>query len=205
MRKVHVFLALLVAALAALAVLVVVGFTVFTAPSGSLSSQNWMSNMGGMMGGTWGGQPATTQNPAWPYLGIGFIILIGVAIAGVGGAAYYVAFPEIKMNRAVAQPTTSQVEMVGTVAEAVPKQVTEGAYDSVAKTLTADERKVLEVLTAHNGNYLQKYIRSESDLSRLQTHRIVARLAERGIVTLEKTGNTNKVQLANWLIKKQVT
>jgi hypothetical protein len=198
MRKVHVFLALLVAALAALAVLVVVGFTVFAAPIGSQSSQNWMSNMGGMMGG----QTVTTQNPAWPYLGIGFIILIGVAIAGVGGAAYYVAFPEIKSSRGDAQPTTSQVEMVGTAAEAVPKKVAEGAYDSVVKTLTRDERKVLGVLTAHDGKYLQKYIRSEAGLSRLQTHRIVARLAERGIVTLKKTGNTNHVQLANWLIKK---
>jgi len=38
-------------------------------------------------------------------------------------------------------------------------------------------------------------------LSRLQTHRVVARLAERGIVTLEKTGNTNQVLLADWLNK----
>jgi uncharacterized membrane protein len=81
-------------------------------------------------------------------------------------------------------------------------QVLSGVYDSVVKTLTGDERKVLEVLTAHNGNYLQKYIRSEAGLSRLQTHRIVARLTEGGIVTQEKTGNTNQVQLANWLIKK---
>jgi uncharacterized membrane protein len=67
------------------------------------------------------------------------------------------------------------------------------------KTLTEDERKVVEVLRGHNGKYLQKYIRNETGLSRLQTHRIVARLAERGIVTLEKTGNTNQVLLADWL------
>jgi len=65
--------------------------------------------------------------------------------------------------------------------------------------LTNDERKVVEVLTSHDGKYLQKYIRNDAGLSRLQTHRIVARLAERGIVTLEKTGNTNMVVLANWL------
>jgi len=65
--------------------------------------------------------------------------------------------------------------------------------------LTEDGRKVVEVLKAHEGKYLQKYIRKEAGLSRLQTHRVVARLAERGIVTLEKTGNTNTVLLANWL------
>ena len=69
------------------------------------------------------------------------------------------------------------------------------------KTLSNEERKVIEVLNAHDGKYLQKYIRNEAGLSRLQTHRIVARLAERGIVTLEKTGNLNQVLLADWLKK----
>ena len=59
--------------------------------------------------------------------------------------------------------------------------------------------KSSEVLNAHNGKYLQKYIRNETGLSRLKTHRIIARLADRGIVSLEKTGNTNQVFLANWL------
>ena len=74
-------------------------------------------------------------------------------------------------------------------------------YESVIMTLSDDERKVIAVLSAHDGKYLQKYVRSETGLSRLKTHRIVARLAERGIVTLEKTGNTNQVLLADWLEK----
>jgi uncharacterized membrane protein len=201
MRKVHVFLALLIAALAALTVLVVAGFYMFAAPAGSTPGQNWMSNMGSMMGNGNTGTQAAAQNPAWPYLAVGFIVLIGVAIAGVGGAAYYVAFPEIRMRTAVAAPM-AMAETVETVPGATTRQATAGAYDSVAKTLTSDERKVIEVLTAHEGRYLQKYIRSETGLSRLQTHRIVARLAVRGIVTLEKTGNTNQVQLADWLSNK---
>ena len=71
--------------------------------------------------------------------------------------------------------------------------------ESVFKTLNEDERKVLEVLKSHEGRYLQKYIRKEAGLSRLKTHRVLARLAERGIVTLEKTGNTNEVHIADWL------
>jgi uncharacterized membrane protein len=69
------------------------------------------------------------------------------------------------------------------------------------KTLTDEERKVIQVLTAHNGKYLQKYIRKEAGLSRLKTHRILVRLTDRGIVTLKKTGNTNEVQLSEWLNK----
>ena len=41
--------------------------------------------------------------------------------------------------------------------------------------------------------------RDEAKLSRLKTHRILARFAERGIVTLKKIGNTNEVTIAEWL------
>ena len=79
------------------------------------------------------------------------------------------------------------------------------SYESVSKTLTEDERKIINVLNSHNGKYLQKYIRNETGLSRLQTHRIIARLADRGILTLEKTGNTNQVFLADWLKQQNST
>jgi len=45
---------------------------------------------------------------------------------------------------------------------------------------------------------LQKYITKEAGLSRLKTHRVVAALSERGIVQVEKYGNTNQVSLAKW-------
>jgi uncharacterized membrane protein len=70
---------------------------------------------------------------------------------------------------------------------------------SVLKTLKEDERKVADFLINNDGKYLQKYVRKEAGLSRLKTHRVLARLAERGIVTLEKTGNTNEVRIADWL------
>ena len=144
------------------------------------------------MGGTT--PTSSIQSPMLPYFGVVFVVLIGVTIAGVGGLAYYVAFPEIRNSVAIetAEPVLQTC--------AVQKPQGNGAaYESVVKTLTDEERKVVEVLTVHDGKYLQKYIRKEAELSRLKTHRIVARLAERGIVTLEKTGNTNQVFLANWL------
>ena len=48
------------------------------------------------------------------------------------------------------------------------------------------------------GIYLQKYITKEAGLSRLRTHRVVAALSERGIVQVEKYGNTNQVRLVKW-------
>lgn len=74
---------------------------------------------------------------------------------------------------------------------------TEQIYESLLKKLTGDERKVVEVLIAHGGKYAQKYIRTEAELSWLQTNRIISRLAERGVVTLQKDGGLGSVVLNN--------
>ena len=148
------------------------------------------SGMGSMMGHT---QTQQTTASTWlPVFGVLFAVLISVTVLGVVGVSYYLVYPQIR---------------VGTLKPAVAltqhSASTVSAYESVSKTLTEDERKVIGVLKAHEGKYLQKYIKSETGLSRLRTHRILARLAERGIVTLEKTGNTNQVYLANWLSQDQ--
>jgi predicted transcriptional regulator len=193
MRRVNLFLTILIASLISLAVLIVAGLYVFTAAQ--QSPYSWMSGMGGMMGGT---SQVAVQNSALPVFGVAFVVLIGVVVVGVAGLAYYVALPEIKTGAApvICEPVP-QVNV-----EQEPK-VACTPLESVLKTLSNDERKVVDVLAAHDGKYLQKYIRNEAGLSRLQTHRIVARLAERGIVTLEKTGNTNQVLLADWLKQAQ--
>jgi len=50
---------------------------------------------------------------------------------------------------------------------------------------------------------LQKDIRWKTGLSRVKTHRILFRLAKRGIVSAEKYYNTNKIVLASWLMKEK--
>ena len=194
MRKTNVFLIILILSLASLITLTIIGFAIFA--SGSQSSSSWMSDMwsqmggGGMMGGSV--PEGAVQNPALPYFGVAFVVLVGVTVVGVGGLAYFLVFPEIRAGAApvICEPTL-QAE------QAKQNQCT--PLESVVKTLTDEERRVIKVLNAHQGKYLQKYIRKEAGLSRLKTHRIIARFAERGLVTLEKTGNTNQVTLAEWL------
>jgi predicted transcriptional regulator len=197
MKKINTFLIILIASLASLIALTVIGYTAFTAAQ-STPQSNWVGDMWSSMGGMMGGQgannvPATTvQNPVPAYFGVAFVALVGVTIFGVGGLAYFAAFPEIRKGAAAKTETAVAQASQSTVAPI-------NAYDSVIKTLNDEERKVVEVLNTHDGKYLQKYIRKEAGLSRLKTHRIIARLAERGIVSLEKTGNTNRVFLENWL------
>ncbi len=196
MRRISLFLILTIAALISLVAVVVVGYSVL-ASTASPYPNDWMGQMmggGSMMDGT-GGTQAQTQTSAAPYFGVAFVVLVAVAVIGIGGLIYFIAFPEIRVAHPVPQPVLNTESTSATEVSAAP--ITPLA--SVVKTLTKDELKVVEVLKAHHGNYLQKYIRKDAGLSRLQTHRIVARLAERGIVTLEKTGNTNSVLLADWL------
>ncbi len=195
MKRVHVFLILLVSSLAALIATTAIGYAILTSAQ---NPYNWMSQMfggtSGMMGegGMMGGTGTTSSNPSASYFGALFIIFVAVTIVGIVGVGYYLLYPQIR---------------IGTIPPAVPAgsqlPVTNGngnsPYESVSKTLTEDERKIINVLNSHDGKYLQKYIRNETGLSRLQTHRIIARLADRGILTLEKIGNTNQVFLADWL------
>ena len=185
MRRVNVFLASLLTSVTALLVLTAIGFNVF---SSTQQYPGWMGQMwGGMMGQN--GATQATSNSA-SYFWALFAVLAAITIISVIGLVYYLAYPQIKLG--VVKPTNELSINQSTNNKATP-------YESIEKTLTDEERKVINVLTSHQGKYLQKYITKETGLSKLKTHRIVARLAERGIVSLEKTGNTNQVYLANWL------
>ena len=164
-------------------VLVVVGFLL--TPT-STPQSNWVGNMWSCMG-DWMSGSYPNSDPLLNLYGILLIVVIIAIILGIGGFAYFFLFPELK--------TTTQTSHA--TANKLPQN--SSAYESVLKTLNVDERKVLDVLKTHDGKYLQKYIRHEAKLSRLKTHRVLARFAERGIVTLRKTGNTNEVTLAEWL------
>ena len=143
------------------------------------------------------------------------IVLIVVVGLGVAGIAYYLIFPEIRHSPAA--PSTpsfsrplseSPLDVKGeTVSESLVKVEKPNetvvsqtvSWPVLIRTSKPEERKVLEVLAAHGGIYLQKFVVKESGLSKLKTHRIVSRFAERGIITVTKSGNTNEIVLADWL------
>jgi uncharacterized membrane protein len=190
MRRVNLFLAILVAATIALLTLTIIGFNV---PYGTTTQQH--NGMGqGMMGQT----TTTIATETSGYFWTAFAALSALLAFSVVGFAYYLAYPQVKIG-ATNTASSTAAQTAGTAPVATPS----AAYESIQKTFTEDERKVINTLNLHQGKYLQKYITKEAGLSKLKTHRIVARLSERSIVTVEKTGNTNMVYLADWLKKKK--
>ena len=192
MRKITFFFILLIVSLGLLVVLL--GVNLYLLTLNHSYNNTWMSQMWQQTGGMMGGgmyQTPTTPTTAPSFLWAIPATLIGVTLVGVAGVIYFFALPEMK---------TTPIEENRIVQVAKPSNETSTSpYESVLKTATVEERRILEVLSSHEGKYLQKYIRKEAGLSRLKTHRILARLSERGIVTLTQSGNTNEVVLADWL------
>jgi len=112
------------------------------------------------------------------------LLFLSTILASVVGVIYFLVLPEMKNYYSAGS------EPGGREASAM-----------VMRTLKPDERKVVGVLKIHGGSYIQKFITPEAGLSRLKTHRVVATLAERGIVHVEKKGNSNEVTLAKWFLE----
>jgi uncharacterized membrane protein len=120
------------------------------------------------------------------------LLFIAPLVVFSGVLGYALAFPELGEGKPEIEP--SSVPMV---------EKGESALDAVLRVLNEDEKKVIEILVDEGGTMLQKDIRWKTGLSRVKTHRILFRLAKRGIVSAEKYYNTNKVTLAEWLTNKK--
>jgi uncharacterized membrane protein len=111
------------------------------------------------------------------FVPLAAILFLSTVLASMVGIIYYLVLPEMK------------------------NYVSSNGKDNISvvlRTLKPEEREVVNVLHLHGGTYLQKYVTKETGLSRLKTHRVVASLSERGIVHVEKKGNTNEVSLEKW-------
>jgi len=130
-----------------------------------------------MMGQGFGG-----MNFFWP------IVLATSSTVATVGVVYVIAFPGIRYS-----PSEEEKEMpAGTTAMVDP-------LDIVMRVSKPDERAVLEVLKQSGGICYQKDIVYKTRLSKIKTHRIIARLAERGVIRVRKAGKTNEITVPSWL------
>lgn len=130
-------------------------------------------HMGGMMGGF-------VPMMFWQSL----LVLAGAA--AVFAFVFYVSAPKMMAPSSQPVPPVQQV----------PSPT---SMEAVLKVLKEDEQRVLQAVQSAGGTCLQKDITRQTGLSKLQTHRVVTRLQERGLVRTERVGRTNRVFLAEWL------
>ena len=213
MQRLRIFLIILIVAVGILLSIVAISLYL-SATSSAYYQSSWIGQMGqsmgigrstnngnsGGMGGMMGGNGnAASTNNLW----IIPAVLIAIAIIGIVGFGFYMLYPEIRNVRKTCEPTKNEPSVsVPLKTPAIDLPISNSAPNScevILKTMTPEEQKVLNTLIAHQGKYLQKYVVKEAGLSRLKTHRIVARFAERGIVTVKPVGNTNEVTISDWV------
>lgn len=213
----RIFLVILAVTLGILLTLALVSWYL-AAAAPSYYGSSWMGQMwGGMMGNNYGGYNGGMGGmmgngygtTASSYLWIIPAALVGVSAVAIVGVTFYFVFPELRYIRGSCgpqkpEPVLSKVK--NTISEVSADSPTVSNVSSVSnscdvllKTMTPEEQKVLNVLISHQGKYLQKYVVKEAGLSRLKTHRVVARFAQRGIVTVKEFGNTNEILLSDWV------
>src|SRR3989441_3022828 len=94
---------------------------------------------------------------AFPFLVLfSSLLFLSTVLASMVGVIYFLVLPEMKSFYAPGNGNGKENTAM------------------VLKTLKPEERSIVNVLDAHGGSYLQKYITKESGLSRLKTHRVVA-------------------------------
>lgn len=71
--------------------------------------------------------------------------------------------------------------------------------EAVYQVLLRDERKIIDVLVKEGGSTTQRKLSRLTGLSRVKTHRVVYRLAEKNIIAVKPAGRTNRITLKKWL------
>src|SRR2546426_3717453 len=114
------------------------------------------------------GFPAT-----FPFLVLfSSLLFLSTVLASVVGVIYFLVLPEMKNYYTPGDGNGRENTAM------------------VMKTLKPDERSIVNVLDAHGGTYLQKYITKEAGGSLITTHKIVARRIERGAIQVEENRKT---------------
>ena len=126
------------------------------------------------------------------FLRASVLVIAGAAymFLTIGVVAYCTIFPEIVVEEA--QPLT-------------PEEGLSDSFEDVMKVLREDEREVCKAIWKAGGTAMQNAIRWATGFSKVKTHRVVARLASRGVVKVTKEGRRNRLSLVPWLYKNAQT
>ncbi len=163
-------------------IVVIAALVAVASIAGTLLPRQSMMN-GGMMGSTFGGYMI------WPST----LVLSGIVLILV--IVYVLAYPTIEYT-----PTPDEMKLSAShVTQTHSSKLEPDALEVVMRVLKADEKAALEVLRSAGGKCLQKDITYKTGLSKLRTHRVVARLAERGVIQVRRIGKTNEITVPAWL------
>jgi uncharacterized membrane protein len=122
------------------------------------------------------GQEIATQTPN--YFTLSTVLLLVICAFFVGAAATFIYY-----NAEIQQLLKPQ-----------PKGL-DAQYASMLSLLKPDDRAAVQALLAAKGELLQSALVEKLNLSKVKTTRILARLSQKGLITKERHGFTNRIRL----------
>lgn len=127
----------------------------------------------------------------WPVLLVASLMLIPLAVI------MNYTYPPIVLSP---PPSSNNPQLTAKTANQAL-----GSIDVIMKILKPEELRVINVIKDAGGTIRQSDIARQTNFSRLKVHRLIARLAERGIIRVERAGKTNNIYLAEWFTKPSDT
>ncbi len=124
-------------------------------------------------------------------------LYIGLTIAAVAGAGAMYAVLRKRWKKPVQHPVKKAAKKKGKQqAQVVEVTQVEPQLKAIAPQFVEEEQKVVELLKkAENQELWQKQLLQETGLSKVKLSRLLRNLEERGVVTKQIFGNTNKIAL----------
>jgi hypothetical protein len=108
-------------------------------------------------------------------------VLVALVAAAISVAVYNLLVPKIDSTKIIEVPPVNYRE-------------------AVLRLLKDDERQVVQALTRSGGTEFQRDLQRVTGFSKVKTHRVIARLAERRLVEVTPSGKTNRIRIPSWLV-----
>ena len=134
----------------------------------------------------------SSPRPESPVLSVplsGIMLILGIITIAIYGM--YSGFEHnFEKNLRIISNIVNDATM-----EALEKTSALNLNGVILNLLNVNEKKIVKKLIVQNGASLQSEISRMENMGKVKTHRTIRDLARKGILSVEKTGNTNRISL----------
>jgi uncharacterized membrane protein len=140
--------------------------------------------------------PGKGQGKAWDQ-NYTLLAVLAVMVALLAPLSYYFMSKKVDKHLEENMKLISQIVNIDNNNDQSETKNVENSYKAVLlKFLNYNENKVLKKLIEHNGNVLQSEISRLPNMGKVKAHRVLKDMEIKGIISIEKYGKTNRINLS---------
>ena len=140
--------------------------------------------------------PGTGQGKSWSQ-NYALLVILTVLIALLALLSYYFMSKKVDKHLEENMKLISQIINTNSNDDQFGLQKTKNSYKTVLlKFLNYNENRVLKNLIENDGTVLQYEISRMSGMGKVKAHRILKDMKIKGIISMEKYGKTNRINLS---------